>query len=297
MSDYLPEDILLNILARLPVKTLLQFRCVSKTWYSLITSPSFITHHLNEKATSKNNDFLLFKNRNSYFLYPDKDFPTCNGEEIDFPLHEGVDFPSHDNMYNTASCNGVSCLVRFYLDSRFKFWAALWNPSIRKTVPIPPPNAGFQSLRLFEIAGFGFDSINHDYKLVRIVYLETSVYCHTKKTKLPPLAEVYSLKSGCWRMVENDLKHVIMEYSRSAFVNGACHWTTVSSQRRSRSAALNVIVFFDLADEKMGGMIVPDCMVFRDDMELTVTVFDGLLSLVASWRQFILKEKKRIIAT
>ncbi|CAK7325124.1 unnamed protein product [Dovyalis caffra] len=48
----------------------------------------------------------------------------------------------------------------------------------------------------------------------------------------------------------------------------------------------NVIVFFDLADEKIGEMKVPNCVVFRDDMDLTVAVFDGLLSLVASRRPY-----------
>jgi hypothetical protein len=42
MSYFLPQDVLADILARLPFKTILQCRCVSKTWYSLIsrsTSP------------------------------------------------------------------------------------------------------------------------------------------------------------------------------------------------------------------------------------------------------------------
>jgi len=83
-------------------------------------------------------------------------------------------------------------------------------------------------------------------------------------------------------MVENDFKHVIRRGSRSAFLNRACQWTTVSSQR----CALNVIVVFNLVDEKIGEMIIPDCVLCRDHIDLTVTVFDGLLSLVVLQRRF-----------
>ncbi|KAL9402982.1 hypothetical protein Peur_006831 [Populus x canadensis] len=83
-------------------------------------------------------------------------------------------------------------------------------------------------------------------------------------------------------MVENDFKHVIRRGSRSAFLNRACQWTTVSSQR----CALNVIVVFNLVDEKIGEMITPDCVLCRDHIDLIVTVFDGLLSLVVLERRF-----------
>ena len=46
-KSHLPDDIVLDILARLPVKSLLRFRCVRKSWYFRITSPNFISTHLN----------------------------------------------------------------------------------------------------------------------------------------------------------------------------------------------------------------------------------------------------------
>ncbi|CAK7325123.1 unnamed protein product [Dovyalis caffra] len=208
--------------------------------------------------------------RNRCFLYPDKDFPECNGQELGFPF-ETLKVPYPSICYNKTHLVG----------------------SIRKTVPIPTPTANFKSPGFIDDDfGFGFDSINHDYKLVRIGYLETWINYEVKETKLPPLVEVYSFKSGCWRMVENDLKYLIKRDSRSAFVNGACHWTTVSSRNRKRFTALNVIVFFDLAYEKIGEMVVPDCIVSREGivsreaMDLTAAVFDGLLSLVASGRRY-----------
>ena len=45
-EDDLPDEVVLDILARLPVKSLLRFRCVCKPWYSSIANPNFITTHL-----------------------------------------------------------------------------------------------------------------------------------------------------------------------------------------------------------------------------------------------------------
>ncbi|OEL12803.1 hypothetical protein BAE44_0026175, partial [Dichanthelium oligosanthes] len=37
----LPEDVIFDVLARLPVKTLCRFRCVCKGWHALISDPAF----------------------------------------------------------------------------------------------------------------------------------------------------------------------------------------------------------------------------------------------------------------
>ncbi|KAL5769476.1 hypothetical protein ACOSP7_013630 [Xanthoceras sorbifolium] len=42
----LPEDMIIEILSILPVKSLIRFRCVSKSWYALVKSSSFISKHL-----------------------------------------------------------------------------------------------------------------------------------------------------------------------------------------------------------------------------------------------------------
>ncbi|GLT54820.1 hypothetical protein SLA2020_279860 [Shorea laevis] len=42
-STYLPEELVLNILSRLSPKSLFRFRCVCKTWRTLIGNPDFFT--------------------------------------------------------------------------------------------------------------------------------------------------------------------------------------------------------------------------------------------------------------
>ncbi|KAI3832447.1 hypothetical protein MKX03_020681, partial [Papaver bracteatum] len=44
---YLHQDIVLDIIVRLPVKPILRFRCVSKAWCKLLKDPDFVKKHLN----------------------------------------------------------------------------------------------------------------------------------------------------------------------------------------------------------------------------------------------------------
>ena len=47
LSERVPYDVVIDILSRLPVKSLIRFRRVSKSWYSVITDPFFINKHFN----------------------------------------------------------------------------------------------------------------------------------------------------------------------------------------------------------------------------------------------------------
>ena len=62
MSDYFPDIVIVDILSRLPVKSLIRFRCVSKYWFSLISSHYFNTEHRNRTLsnTTKDSPYLLF---------------------------------------------------------------------------------------------------------------------------------------------------------------------------------------------------------------------------------------------
>ena len=55
-NNHIPEDIVFDMLSRLPVKSLLRFSCICKSWSSLIHSRSFITTHLNMSSCRVAND-------------------------------------------------------------------------------------------------------------------------------------------------------------------------------------------------------------------------------------------------
>ncbi|KAM3340851.1 hypothetical protein P3S68_028486 [Capsicum galapagoense] len=74
MSD-IPPEVIDEILSRLPVKSLLRFKCVSKSFKSLIDSPKFIQAHLKQQSLKPNSDGkLLILNKNQKKLFSLDDF-------------------------------------------------------------------------------------------------------------------------------------------------------------------------------------------------------------------------------
>ncbi|KAF2293407.1 hypothetical protein GH714_001465 [Hevea brasiliensis] len=150
------------------------------------------------------------------------------------------------------------------------------EPSVRKIVEIPSPNVTFTSHGVHKLSlGFGFDSATDDHKLVTIMYLPDSNF---NFDKIPPLVEIYSLRSRAWRKVHNDLKYVIIYFSTSAFLNGTCQW--VATKPPNGPDVCYAIVSFSLGKEVFGEMEVPDCLA-KKYHNIDVAVSDGSLLLVA----------------
>ncbi|KAI7992135.1 F-box/kelch-repeat protein [Camellia lanceoleosa] len=162
----LPEDVVNEILSRLPVKSLLRFKCVCRYWYTLIKNPDFISKHFNQE---NNNGRLLVHHyisdidRYAIALFPDE---TLAGIP---PLHENLDhLQIPDCMGDVVGpIDGIFLVHTRYSDGDRM---ALWNPAMREfrrlhvLEPIFPPN--FHAIR--NVVGFGLDPLTRDYKIIWI---------------------------------------------------------------------------------------------------------------------------------
>ncbi|XP_059630709.1 F-box protein At3g07870-like [Cornus florida] len=240
MSDFLPSDVLIDVLARLPVKTIVQCTCVCKSWYSLLTSPSFITTHLNRSCLAKtnNNDnhLLLIQNRSgddgdrvrySLMRYWQARCETemfCDYAELELPLKSERD----PYLRVIGCCNGLVCLsedVFNYMEELH-----LWNPSIRKTMALHPLRVTYQS------------------HVVRIVHLLNGT---SGSFEVPPEVDVFSLSTGTWRNISHlGLQYTIREKAPQAYLNRAAHWLAYDRERRRDFFFL--IVSFHMGDEVFG---------------------------------------------
>ena len=135
MSDYLPEEVVLEILYRLPVKSLIRFKCVSKSWNSLITTPAFIHSHLtrSHSLASYSNKLIvrhcLYKSYVEHYKLIDDNndlFHQIQNIELQFTSH------SIKHFMLIGSANGLFSL---YEQER----NILWNPSIIKFITLPKP--------------------------------------------------------------------------------------------------------------------------------------------------------------
>ncbi|KAK9090886.1 hypothetical protein Sjap_024063 [Stephania japonica] len=100
--EYVPEELIREILSHAQVKSLVQFKCVSKAWRNIVSDPTFINLHLN-RAIQQNNDFsILLYNSNHIYSIHNPTSTTAATTEWPFPFsHEDYDY------YNiVGSCDG-----------------------------------------------------------------------------------------------------------------------------------------------------------------------------------------------
>ncbi|CAN4104088.1 unnamed protein product [Withania somnifera] len=150
------DEVVTKILSKLPVKSLLRFKSVEKSWRALICSPEFINCHTCSSANN-NKDYT----DNTVILKISQ--PEVNLQEC--PVMEESDLDYHMENSGIAfsiegSVKGLICLVNTAKE------LVLWNPAIRKYEKLPDFRTEWRNANHFTY-GFGYDEINDDYKVVR----------------------------------------------------------------------------------------------------------------------------------
>ncbi|XP_026419461.1 F-box/kelch-repeat protein At3g06240-like [Papaver somniferum] len=223
----LPEELILEILHKLPVESLLKFRRACKNWNTLFRNPNF---------SDNNSNFLIIYKEKLYSI--DYDSSALLSDIDNAPIKE-IRYPVYcvaDKLKILGSCNGLVC-------SRH-CGGVVWNPTTNEYKVIPESSfvlpvrfwaMSFPGYISFEY-GFGYDALNQDYEYVEIVGSSTR-----KESEI----DVYSLKSDTWRRIQYTQYLVSNGYSVSApgvFYNGALHWIAkcYSGNKRKVLIALNV---------------------------------------------------------
>ncbi|KAI8556191.1 hypothetical protein RHMOL_Rhmol05G0232800 [Rhododendron molle] len=128
----LPPELIAAILSRLPVKSLLRFRCICKSWRSLISHPKFVKTHLSLASinTAYTHHRLLLRRD-----YRTNDVKSCslyavlhersdNDVELDCPIKTPHRYWFGDLF--VGCCDGLVCIA-------IEREVCIWNPSTRKS--------------------------------------------------------------------------------------------------------------------------------------------------------------------
>ncbi|KAL2930940.1 hypothetical protein RDABS01_036350 [Bienertia sinuspersici] len=256
----LPTEIIAEILCMLPVKTLIRFLCVSKSWLSLIKSPKFIKQHLNRTLKFNSHRHLLLTystlssstiNRQFKFSklnHPLKlKFPENHHEKKPCPLggpFESCPFEpsSKTNIIFWGSCNGVICISDAKRND-----VVLFNPATKTYRNLPATE--YPCPKEFAVFGLGYDSESDDYKVLRMMQ------CVGPNDEIKNDARVYSLKSNSWRRVSDIPYSLIFPDTHGVFVNGSLHYVVSEIPFQSEYKS---IAKFDLKTESYSLLDCPD---------------------------------------
>ncbi|KAJ0693691.1 putative F-box domain-containing protein [Helianthus annuus] len=128
MSDNIPFEIQTEIMKRLPVKSLLRFRSISKSCKSLIDSSDFIKHYIGKQQhlLVRCYDCVAHFEKQSMSIVDDDSLPT---QTASVTLPSLVEYP---NLIGTS--HGLFC---FYGPSSRR--AVIFNPCIRTTLAFAVP--------------------------------------------------------------------------------------------------------------------------------------------------------------
>ncbi|KAK2412173.1 F-box/kelch-repeat protein [Trifolium repens] len=233
-TPHLPSELITEILLRLPVKSLIRYKSVCKSWLTLISNPNFANSHFHssEAATQtrrilsisaippqiRSIDFQALLNNHSTSSNPNLSLP-----QFYFPLRIG------------GSCRGfifLNCSSYYYI----------WNPSTGfcKKIVLSPFDYSFCSY----LYGFGYDHSRDDYTVVSLSCDDNSSYLM-----------IFSLRDNTWKQIEDRPFRYKRAYNCPKvgfFFNGAIHWFVTH-----RGSSVKVIVAFDLMERKLLEINIP----------------------------------------
>ncbi|KAJ6833900.1 F-box protein-like [Iris pallida] len=243
-----PFHVLILILARLPAKTLQKFRCVCKSWNSLIQQDHhFLSlHQLHLNDVKKRPPPLVIATFRSHFgevLDCILNYSSSSNEDTTTPYM--IDFPRHqrDRLYSiTNSCNG---LLGLYSSDNF----FIVNPTIRKLRPLPMT---CDAPAWLPQAALGFDASTGLYKAVRFFDRDPDT--------------IYTVGFGCevcylggggsdgWKPIDDPPVQPSFG-SLPVVVDGAIIWASETIRREDREV---VALSFDLREEKFSVILHPE---------------------------------------
>ncbi|KDP39340.1 hypothetical protein JCGZ_01097 [Jatropha curcas] len=253
----LPQELIVEILSRLPVKPLIRFKCVCKTWQFIISDPEFAKLQL-KRAMENNNNVNCYRVLLSTWPPQSVDFEEpCNGDisnaviELRYPAI--VKGPPNDFYVGIlGSCNGLVCLLDAY-GSMF-----LWNPTTGKYKELPKPDGARYGMYLH---GLGYNFSTDDYVVLFASHFTSN---DSKET----IFELYTLKTGIWRRIEDtDLAPQFCGRS-GLYWNGALYWLEI---KESGNNEVFFVVAFDIVEEKFKEVMTLPYDVNSHDLSLGIS--------------------------
>ncbi|XP_015075243.1 F-box/kelch-repeat protein At3g23880-like [Solanum pennellii] len=257
-DSILPNEIITDIFLRLPTKSLLKCKCVSKSWHQLISSPDFVNIHLK-------------LNKHHTVLFPGyiENIRFCSLPHLFNKQHLTQELLYHmvppcSPPFFVGSVNGLIC---FYNRKKDTY---IWNPTIRKSKKLLKSSWGISRYIKF---GFGYDESRNDYKVVFIDHCGDSNYGVLSNLRV--VVNIYSSRTDSWTTLHDPLKEILLLNYRGKFINGKIYWAASTG---IHDYYVRNIIYFDVASDTWGSLELPVCG--EEVFNIKLGVVDSELSVL-----------------
>ncbi|XP_057732636.1 F-box/kelch-repeat protein At3g23880-like [Arachis stenosperma] len=241
-AKVLPLELVEKILLWLPVKSLIQFRCVSKKWLSLILDSRFVKLHYDTADAAPTN-------KNTRLLYLSSEVPEARCVDLEAPIRG--DYALQLPLCCRHFCLSILGSSRGFILLRIHVYGApllLWNPvtGSYRSVPYPvlDPDASCWTGSDNLWGGLGYDESSDDYLVV---------VGWGNGHEWRPQWEYFSVRTNSWKTIEcGHLPPHLVTVESALFCNGVLYWLAVKDMEVNF-----VIVAFDLARKHLSLVSFP----------------------------------------
>ncbi|ESQ34010.1 hypothetical protein EUTSA_v10009752mg [Eutrema salsugineum] len=240
-TDHIPLDLTLEILSRLPAKSILKSRCVSKLWSSFTKLPSFISNFASRSSSRPPRLLVTLSTESNDFVFS-------------FPQHQNPD-GSYPQVYS-ESVQGLFLLQGFKIR----------NPSLRRlwTLPHPTPNIPSHDNWMSYL---GFDPLEGKHK----------VLCVSHKESQQPRVITLGAQDQSWRIITKGVpRHCPISGDHGRCFNGILYYIA----RLVGVNDHPIIMSFDVKSEKFFKPIKYPTTYTRLSLVPCVMPYEGRLALV-----------------
>ncbi|XP_073009888.1 F-box protein At5g49610-like [Typha latifolia] len=229
----IPEDLIVQILARLPIKTLLRSKCVCRSWSRLPSEKHFIDSHF---GLSSKNPAVLIEILDRYLCVDQ--FGEVSSFSLDF---------MDDRVKIRASCNGLLCCAS--VPNRGVYYVC--NPMTREFRLLPRarerPFTRFHPEYESTLVGLGFEPSTWNYNVVLAGFYRN--FGHLSQDQL--VCMVFDSKTNSWSRSVSSLfdGFTFMNRYQVVYANCSLNWLTQSC---------SYVLVLDLRKDVWGKISLPD---------------------------------------
>ncbi|KAI3901827.1 hypothetical protein MKW92_047717 [Papaver armeniacum] len=261
-KGFFPEEVILQILARLPVKSLYKCKSVCKNWYRIPSQNYFIT--LFNDISSKN-PMILVEIIKSFYV---KSSYICV-DRFKGVGEFSLDFIKGDRVKVRASCNGLLCCAS--IPNKGVYYVC--NPMTREYKLLPKtrerPMTRFHPDDEATLVGLGVDMVKGKFNVVLAGF-----YRPFGRRPLDSfVCLVYDSEVNGWKRSVTSLNEEFthMNKNQVVFVNGYLHWLTYSCM---------YVLVFDIENDVWRKILLPKEVLNGCGHRVHLLELDGFLSMV-----------------
>ncbi|RID78135.1 hypothetical protein BRARA_A00989 [Brassica rapa] len=248
MISDLPHDLEIEILARVPTKSLAKLHTTCKRWYALFKDPKFVMKNNNLRKSSSKEVMLLLDYR-VYSISVDRVHNSIDASMEFTGRLKRLQDSKDVKLSRIWHCNGLVLCCRKDIKS-----LVVWNPCTGETRSIKPS----KFYRRTDNYAFGCgNSSCHDYKILRCSSYGTNCVDFHQVVQVVLNFEMYEFSTDSWRVLDGVTDRWRLHCSDDVVsLKGNAYW--IHFDKEADDGPWIVLLSFNFTTEVFVSLPLPD---------------------------------------